>query len=655
DAAGFSYTITAADAAAAIQARNLRDLANYQPDSQAKTTNGFELGSMGGFYTFAEIVQQLDEMRSLYPGLITEKFSIGTSIEGRDIWAVKISDNPETNEAASEASVYFDALHHAREPASMATVINFMFYLLENYTTDPQIAYLLNNREIFIVPCVNPDGYEYNRLTVPGGGGLWRKNRRNNPGTTCEGVDLNRNYDTDWFGTTNNPCSNSYRGSAIFSEPESQAIRDFVTSIQPPIAYTAHTSGGYWLGPDFSDGQTLFAIHAEINNDCLDENEYIYGDADIILGYAAGTTQNWMLETFGTLSWTPEIGTTGFWPSISEIIPLVNQQIKAYEYAVWVAGAIMDFQGFGVLNNDGLSANQNLQLSVEVKNKGLSRTANNVQVTVIPDHPSINTVSGTQTYGNIASRTEATNFTPFEFSVGAGINAGTEVKFYVEVRQEGVLSDLDSFLLTVGERSILFEDGAEGGTINWISSGSGSTWQSSNEDAYQGNNCFVDSRLGHTSSNNSRSFGMNSSISLVGTNNPRLEFAAKWGLHTSTDYVRLQISTNGGGSWSNISTSAMGTISGQPAFVENERWTYQSVDLSAYIGQSVRFRFVSFSNSSLRSDGFYFDDFRIVDYLPVILPVNLLEFRGEKQDEKMHRLSWRTAGEQNNHFFEVQR
>ena len=99
----------------------------------------------------------------LYPNLITQKFSIGTSVEGRTIWAVKISDNPNVNE--DEPKVGFDALVHAREPQSMATQMYFMWYLLENYGTDPEATYLINNREIYCVPCFNPDGYEYNRLT----------------------------------------------------------------------------------------------------------------------------------------------------------------------------------------------------------------------------------------------------------------------------------------------------------------------------------------------------------------------------------------------------------------------------------------------------------------------------------------------------------
>ena len=104
---------------------------------------GFDFGSMGGYYTLAEIEADLDEMFQLYPNLITEKYSIGTSHEGRTIWAVKISDNPNINE--NEPSVGFDALVHAREPQSMATQMYFIWYLLENYGTDPAVTYLVNN------------------------------------------------------------------------------------------------------------------------------------------------------------------------------------------------------------------------------------------------------------------------------------------------------------------------------------------------------------------------------------------------------------------------------------------------------------------------------------------------------------------------------
>jgi len=597
------------DVASAIERRNIEYLAKNPLTEDEKTTAGFELGGMGGFYTYAEVLAQLDEMKTLYPDLITDKFSIGTTSEGRTIWAVKISDNPDVDESAAEAPVYFDALHHAREPASMATVINYMFHLLENYSTDPGLEYIIENREIFVVPVVNPDGYEYNRRTNPNGGGLWRKNRRINSGSSCRGVDINRNYDTDWAGaSSSNPCANDYHGTAPFSEPEAQAIRNFTTSIGASIAYTTHTSGGYWLGPDFSNNRPDFAIHAELMNDCMQENEYIHGDADVILGYVSGTTQGWLYEALGTLTWTPEIGTTGFWPTVPEIIPLVNQQIKPYTYACWVAGALADYQGFDVTSGQGLSSGAPLDLDIVIKNKGLSRTAQNVSVAVSTDNAGVTALAGVQSYGNIASRGSATNTSSFTFTVNPSVPVGTVVKFYAEVSQEGVVSDLDSFNLTVGVPTVLFSDDAESGSGAWTNGGSGSTWEASSEDAYTGNSCFVDSRISHAAGN--RSFSTVSGISLAGTDNPRLEFAAKWSMYQK--YTRLQISVNGGG-WANLSTSAMETVNGGPGFVGNERWTYQVADLGAYGGQSVRFRFANFGGGT-NPDGFYFDDFRVVDY-----------------------------------------
>ena len=122
--------------------------------------DGFGFGSMGGYYTFAEIVANLDSMFAQYPNIITQKYSIGLSQQSRTIWAVKISDNPNVNE--SEIKVGYDALIHAREPQSMASMMYYMWYLLQNYGTDPEVTYLVNNREMYFVPCFNPDGYEYN-------------------------------------------------------------------------------------------------------------------------------------------------------------------------------------------------------------------------------------------------------------------------------------------------------------------------------------------------------------------------------------------------------------------------------------------------------------------------------------------------------------
>lgn len=140
--------------------------------------NGFTLGSMGGNYTLEEIWQKVDEMIANYPNLISVKDSIGASVENRPIYAIKISDNPNTNE--TEPEVLYTALIHAREPESMMQMFYFMYYLLENYGTNAEVTYLVDNREMYFIPVINPDGYYHNQNNYPNGGGMWRKNRKRN-------------------------------------------------------------------------------------------------------------------------------------------------------------------------------------------------------------------------------------------------------------------------------------------------------------------------------------------------------------------------------------------------------------------------------------------------------------------------------------------
>ena len=159
-----------------------------------------DAASYAGFYLYQEMLAELDDMVSQYPNLITVKAPISTfqTWEGRPIYHVKISDNPSSNEA-SEPKVLYTAIHHAREPMSMSQTIFYMWYLLENYATNEEIQFLLNNTEMYFVPCINPDGYIHNQSQDPSGFGMHRKNKNPNVGNTNPGVDLNRNYSYGWI------------------------------------------------------------------------------------------------------------------------------------------------------------------------------------------------------------------------------------------------------------------------------------------------------------------------------------------------------------------------------------------------------------------------------------------------------------------------
>ena len=149
DKLGIDYEVKIKDFRKFYQERRIKDLQSLPQNRPLKTATNFGYGSMGGFYTYSEIVDKLDEMHTLFPSITTSKYSIGTTEEGRTIWALKISDNPDVDEP--EAVAYYDALHHAREPLSMAATVNYMFWLLENYGTDPAVTYIIDNRELYFV------------------------------------------------------------------------------------------------------------------------------------------------------------------------------------------------------------------------------------------------------------------------------------------------------------------------------------------------------------------------------------------------------------------------------------------------------------------------------------------------------------------------
>lgn len=326
--------------------RNKEDAANAdQAMRTGGTPPGFSYGSMGGYLTYAQMVAELDELKNMYPNLITTKASIGTTAEGRSIWMVKISDDPDANDA-SEEGIFYGGLYHAREPISMVSLIYFMQYILSRYGTDPEITCLINNRELYFAPCINPDGYVYNQTTNPNGGGYWRKNRRNN-GNGTFGVDLNRNFSYNWGydnnGSSPTPSAEDYRGPSAASEPEIAAIQNFITANQLTIALNNHTYGNKLILPfTFNSSQTSNETHYNKLGSMLTyENGFQYGKQLQMLGYNAnGTADDWMYGSRGLYSFTVETShdSDGFWPVQSKIIPTCEKNLDMNITAAWGSG-----------------------------------------------------------------------------------------------------------------------------------------------------------------------------------------------------------------------------------------------------------------------------------------------------------------------------
>lgn len=579
--------------------------------------SSFSYGSMGGYYTYDEIVQKLDSMRLIYPNLISVKQNLGLSNEGRAIWAVKISDNPGINESATEAAVYFDALHHAREPQSMACLMYYMYWLLDNYGTDPEATYLVNNREIYFVPVANPDGYEYNHTTNPNGGGMWRKNRSNNG--SCYGVDLNRNYNYGWgvnSGSSNDPCSETYRGLSAGSEPETQAIKSFVQSVLPKISFSMHSYAGRYLNPySYNDTAVRYDIYSEFSSDFAAKNNYYYGTViEMLSYYSSGTTRDY-LHSQGTYCWTPEVGGSDFWPLQSEIIPVANENLYGMKYLSWVGGAYADFVNYKVTGSGFVNANDTLNLQITLKNRGLSMTSKNVTAEVTSLYANAVALNSSVSFDSIQARqlkNNSGNF--FKFRLSSSAAYMDEMKFSVSVRQEGIETSRDTIRINVGKPVVLFSDNAENGISKWVRAGTGLLWDTTFTDPFDGNKNFADSRFGNSRNSSNNTFTLSDTISLINTVNPRIEFSAKWAEETNFDYTRIQVSTNFGSTWVSLPGRYTVLISGTPSFTSIKHWVSEQINLNAYTGQKIRIRFNLVTDNGVPGDGFYFDNFRVVNY-----------------------------------------
>ncbi|MDX3386533.1 M14 family metallopeptidase [Streptomyces niveiscabiei] len=180
------------------------------------------------YHNYAEMNAEIDQRLAAYPGIMSKRV-IGKSYQGRDIYAIKISDNVATDEA--EPEVLFTHHQHAREHLTVEMALYLIRELGAGYGSDSRITNMVNGREIWIVPDLNPDGGEYDIAT--GSYRSWRKNRQPNSGSSAVGTDLNRNWNYRWGccgGSSGSTSSETYRGASAESAPEVKVVADFVRS-----------------------------------------------------------------------------------------------------------------------------------------------------------------------------------------------------------------------------------------------------------------------------------------------------------------------------------------------------------------------------------------------------------------------------------------
>ncbi|WP_328298008.1 M14 family zinc carboxypeptidase [Streptomyces sp. NBC_00435] len=181
------------------------------------------------------------------PGL-TKVVSIGKTVQGKDILALKVTKNAKKAKDGDKPSVLYMSNQHAREWITPEMTRRLMHHTLDNYGKDPRITKLVDSTELWFLLSANPDGYDY--TFAPDGQRLWRKNLRDNNGdgkiTAGDGVDLNRNFAYKWGydneGSSPNLSSETYRGPKAASEPETVALDTFQKRIGFDYAVNYHSA-----------------------------------------------------------------------------------------------------------------------------------------------------------------------------------------------------------------------------------------------------------------------------------------------------------------------------------------------------------------------------------------------------------------------------
>jgi carboxypeptidase T len=659
----------------------------------------FEVKSTyGGYYSYAEMTSAIDALVTAYPTL-AQKFSIGTTAGGRTIWGVKISDNVTTDESG-EPEVLYMGLQHAREAIGGSSMIFLMQYLCEFYASNTAVKNLVDNREFFIFPCFNPDGWEYNR-TNGGAGSGWRKNRRLISGSTY-GVDLNRNWSIDWAncgapiqgaaascGSATPSSDTYYGGPAAFSEAETQAMRTFVQGRNIIAAIDQHAYGPYYSLPFGRPSLHTFTTTAGVNTaDSIFYNKTAAlmgkyngmraANSYQALGYeVAGGFKDWMLMgDIGTGTKIKAYGLTGeggagggtggtygsFWAPASEIINLCQGMTYQNIQLALVAGSYAEIEDANDIILSATSGNLNFDL----RRVGLQ--SGTVNVSVIP-------IENVQTVGSAVNVTTLTSFNStysgsISYTLPAAIPTGQRVRFAWRVESGGNIyyDTVTKFYNPVQ----LFYDDMEGSSVttNWTVTGG---WNYTTTAAYQGSKSLSESPSGNYTTSSTRIATYKNTFNISDATATYLSFWTRHRAENFRDKLQIEVSTNGT-TWVPVcgtttvqepGTLDGSTINGQPSLTGiEEYWTRNLVDLSTYNGASslqLRFEFASDADGSgfdfELDDGFNLDNVKVIKTTTAIYNLLSAGFNtvyASLTDANAVLVDWETFVNANHDYFVVE-
>lgn len=320
DAAGVAWQVLVPDVDAVVEAEAER----LRSPAAARPGDWFS-----EYRDFAAISSHLQLLAALDPERVSVE-AIGGSVEGRPIWALRIAGRPDA--AADATPMLINGTQHAREWIAAMVTTCVADRLVRGYASDPAIRAFVDRTELWVVPVVNPDGYQYSWA----GRRLWRKNRRGD-----HGVDLNRNFGVAWGGpgSSRDKRSDIYRGEYAFSEPETAALRDLVKREQVALHIDFHAYGQLVLypwshtGTPTPDRDRYAAVGDKLASALFAAHQTRYSLMPSIELYpASGVMSDWVYGEAGALSYTIELrpkGGLGFVLPPEQIRPTCDEGLAA--------------------------------------------------------------------------------------------------------------------------------------------------------------------------------------------------------------------------------------------------------------------------------------------------------------------------------------
>ncbi len=582
---------------------------------ESKTYNipeNFALGSMGGFCTYTEMLAHLDTMHALFPNLISQRQALpGQTIQGRDVYWLRISDNPNISE--DEPGVFYNALIHAREPGSMQQMLYYMYYLLENYNSDSEIKTLVDNTQLYFVPCVNPDGYIYNETTSPNGGGLWRKNRQSNSNGSI-GVDLNRNFGFEWghdnYGSSPNPTSNTYRGEYPFSEPETQILKSFGELFDFSLVMNYHSYGNlllhpwgyvsYLTPPDYPQIRQMASYITYKNN-------FDFGSPSKLLYLVNGDATDWFYghqdSDAQRYAYTPEVGLQedGFWPPIENIIPQCQDCLEMNLRAAQMVGFMADIMDDGSANITQTEG----WLSFSLQRTGLSNLPFSVMV-----EPLSEDFLHLDSLRQYASSPQLTPFTDSIFyQLASNVPIGKKLQYLITIQSE-TFTISDTITKIFGTSFSLFQD--DFANLNhWNTD----EWSLKSDLSYSPQFSVCNISAPYYPDNSNSFFFLNDTI-FTEADALWLNFKTRWDMDGGKDYVRLLLSDDLGQSWKPLKGRHTSLIWDNDAEVPvysgySQEWRDEWILIDSIAAVPLLLGFTFESDAAIGRSGFYLDDFKI--------------------------------------------